>query len=168
MFDHFQQGSQRRAGLTQRFCLKSPSLLKTCGKLARDEHITKAALVWKFYTSKSARSPCPRTAHQLSLQTGLRLLICGLLPAIRTCRIWFNLVCSLSTCAASFDDSTLSVYDARSTLDLARRGDSVSRWLLVRSELVAALFAVAALRGAGRGCWCIFDNEDDDDDDECK
>lgn len=48
----------------------------------------------------------------------------------------------------------LSVYDARSTLDLVRVG-GCSLELLVRSGFVARLVAGVALRGDGREYGCI-------------
>lgn len=77
-----------------------------------------------------------------------------------TCMIWLSFVASrssplealgcllLSAAASAF---ALSVYDARSTLDLVRVGGG-SLGLLVRSGLVDGLLAAEALRGEGRGC----------------
>ena len=74
--------------------------------------------------------------------------------------IWFSLVFSLSWLppAGSFREAipatppvALSVYEAKSTLDLDRDG-GWSLELFVRSGLVAGLDAGVALRGDGRGC----------------
>jgi hypothetical protein len=81
-------------------------------------------------------------------------------PHRLTCMIWLSFVASRSSPLEAFGclllsatDSAfaLSVYDARSTLDLVRVGGR-SLGLLVRSGLVDGLLAAEALRGEGRGC----------------
>ena len=56
---------------------------------------------------------------------------------------------------AAASPPALSVYDAKSTLDRVRVGGG-SLELLVRSGFVVGFVAGVALRGDGRGFWCIL------------